>query len=107
MSASEMALVCAADGVLLVLVDDTQEELDRRLAEWAADRAACVLWPADARRMHDFVRRGLIAESIRWYFTRVGQRWDREWLLRVTSHCAQRRGFIAPSVSTSVDTTET
>ena len=77
-----MALVCAADGVLLVLVDDTQESLDRRLAEWAVDRAASVLWPADARRMRDFVRRGLIAESICWYFTRVGHRWDREWLVR-------------------------
>src|SRR5215813_3595473 len=72
---SEMALVCATDGVLLVLVDDTQESLDRRLAEWAADRAACVLWPADAQRMRDLVGCGLIAESICWYFTRVGQRW--------------------------------
>ncbi len=78
-AAACVAVVCAPDGVLLVEAGPTRDVVLARLAEYVRRHAADRLWPADARRVHRLLDRGMHEGAVRQYFA-APARWDEEWL---------------------------
>jgi hypothetical protein len=74
-----VAVVCAPDGVRLVEVGPTRDAVLARLVSYVRRYAPNQLWPADARRVHRLLARGLLDAAVRHYFD-APARWDEEWL---------------------------
>jgi hypothetical protein len=74
------AVVCAADGVRFVAVGDHLADLIGQLADYVRARCDDALWPSAAQQVRTLMDDGLPCAAIHLYFSRVGDRWDREYL---------------------------
>ncbi len=74
------AVLWTTDGPRAVFVAPTRSGCLAAAAAFAADRAALVLTPADARRVRLLYALGRHARALADYLRAVGRRWDDEWL---------------------------
>jgi hypothetical protein len=77
-----VAAVYAHDGTRLLTASHSAKIVSQRVAACVASQAEILLWPADAHRVRALLEIGRTEEAIAWYFARVGQRWEREYLHR-------------------------
>jgi len=77
-----VAVVYAKDGIRLLTASHSARIVSERVAACIAIQAEALLWPADAQQVHSLLEIGRTEEAIAWYFDRVGERWEREYLHR-------------------------
>jgi len=75
-----VAAVYAADGIRLLVAAATPAALTGRIAEHVARHASHQLRSTVARRVRALLAAGRLEDAIDLYFSRVGERWDREYL---------------------------
>lgn len=78
--AVHVGIVRGAGGINFMAAAETRGALMRRLARYARSRADMQLYDEDARTLGRLVSAGSAEAAVRFYFERVGERWDREWL---------------------------
>jgi len=79
-----VAVVHTADAVRLVATAASRGELVRRLAGHVRRCGPDELWAGDWARARALLGGGELEAAVAHYFAKVGQRWDKEWL--VTAH---------------------
>lgn len=96
-----VAAVASVDGIWFVAAERSAESLSRRLSELVRARAAHTLWPDDALEVERALAGEQLEIAISRYFATVGQRWDREILLRTSVRVtvARARGAAASTPS--------
>jgi hypothetical protein len=77
--------------VHFVAVAETRAALHGRIAEYIRSHADTQLYAEDARIVSQLLERAEVQRAIRYYFDRVGDRWDREWLNEATVDMAAPR----------------
>lgn len=77
-----IALVSSLDGIRFVVIEWSGEALIQRLSGYVEAKAEDVLWPDSAGRVRRLLSQGRSDAAIEEYFTRVGDRWDAEFLHR-------------------------
>lgn len=75
-----VAVVHGERRINLVAVAESRSALTARLAGYVRANAGLQLYPREARLVVDLLDRGAADGAVRFYFERVGRRWDREWL---------------------------
>ena len=75
-----VAVVHGKDGVHYVAAAHTRAALVKRVADYVRAQADLQLYARDVAILTDMLQRGDHEGGVRFYFQRVGQRWDREWL---------------------------
>ena len=74
------AVVHTIENVLLLTAGTSLEEVTGHVAGYVQENAEDMLWPEDGRQVRALLDEGRRSEAIELYFTRVGERWDREYL---------------------------
>lgn len=77
-----LGMVSATDGILFTAVERSADALRNRIAVFVRQRAETTLWPDDAAELKGLLAAGRSEDAIAFYFSRVGERWDREFLHR-------------------------
>jgi hypothetical protein len=85
-----VAVVGAADGVRLVALGSTREEVLERVAEYVKARVEFEHAATDARRIRQLLAAGAIDAALEAYFESGDRRWDEEWLHVATPPIANR-----------------
>lgn len=75
-----VAVVHGTGGVHYVAAAQTRAALVRQVAGYVRDQADLQLYARDVAILTDMLQRQDEEGAVRFYFQRVGQRWDREWL---------------------------
>jgi hypothetical protein len=75
-----VAVVGAADGVRMVAVAYSLDELLRRLADYVTRRLDLELPKSAAREVRSQLASGALAAAVKLYFSCNDRRWDEEWL---------------------------
>ena len=75
-----VAVVHGKDGVHFVAAAETRAALVHQVAAYVRDQADLQLYARDVAILTDMLQRRDEEGAVRFYFQRVGQRWDREWL---------------------------
>jgi hypothetical protein len=86
-----IGIVHGADGIHFVAAGETRDALVQRLAGYVWSRADLELYPDDARRLGRLLKAGAAEDAVRFYFDRVGRKWDREWLVEGVMPVAEHR----------------
>jgi hypothetical protein len=86
-----LGIVHGADGIHFVAAGETRDALLQRLAGYVWSHADLELYPDDARRLDRLLKTGAAEDAVRFYFDRVGQKWDREWLVEGVMPVAEHR----------------
>ncbi len=76
-----LAVVHTADAISFRGSALDRDDLVELLADYVSTRASDRLWPRDADRVRSLLACGERDAAIASYFARVGQRWDKEWLI--------------------------
>lgn len=75
-----VGVVHGMGAVHFVAAADTRAELVREVAGYVRAQAEHQLYPEDAAVVAALFERADEEAAVRYYFDRVGERWDREWL---------------------------
>jgi hypothetical protein len=86
-----LGIVHGADGIHFVAAGESRDALLQRLAGYVWSRADLELYPDDARRLGRLLKTGAAEDAVRFYFERVGRKWDREWLVEGIMPVAEHR----------------
>jgi hypothetical protein len=82
-----VAAVYALDGVRFLTAAPSAQELVERLATHVKQSADMLLWPEDAANVLCLLEEGKQHAAVDLYFSRVGQRWEREVLRTEVVEC--------------------
>lgn len=77
-----VALVTGKDGIRLAVIEKSDDGMLRRLSDYVREEAPNALWPKDASQVSALLSAGRWETAIDFYFARVGNRWDQEFLHR-------------------------
>jgi len=77
-----VAIVHGVDGIHYVAAADSAAVLTTELALYVERQAGMQLYAEDARAVRQMLSGGEADRAVRFYFDRVGVRWDREWLTK-------------------------
>ena len=77
-----VAIVHGVDGIHYVAAADSAALLTTELALYVERQAGMQLYAEDARSVMQMLSGGEADRAVRFYFDRVGVRWDREWLTK-------------------------
>lgn len=75
-----VAIVHSTDGVHLVTTGPEDAAL-AEVGEYVRCRAEYQLWSEDAAQLSWLLEQGRVKDAVELYFERVGERWDREYLV--------------------------
>jgi hypothetical protein len=75
-----VAVVHGAQRIHFVAVAEGRAAVLRRIADYVRRQADTQLYPEDSRVLARLLAHEQVEPAIRFYFDRVGHRWDREWL---------------------------
>lgn len=82
--------------VRFVAVAPSRERLDEQLAGYVESQLDSQLFPEDAERVLELLRQQQQRAAIELYLSRVGRRWDQEWLTVTTVPVAD--SMAAPNI---------
>lgn len=77
---THVAVVHGEQRVHSIMAAATAEDLTERVAEYVRANAPQQLYALDRARVSALLASGATQAAIRYYFDRVGRKWDREWL---------------------------
>lgn len=77
-----VAIVHGVDGIHYVVAADSAAALTSEIALYVERESGVQLYPEDARAVMRMLADGEDEKAVRFYFERVGARWDREWLTK-------------------------
>ena len=78
--AQSVAIVHSRDGVHLVATGP-EEAAFAQVGEYVRSRAEHQLWPHQAAQLQELLAQGRVRDAVEFYFARVGDRWDQEYLV--------------------------
>lgn len=87
-----VGIVHGASGIHFVAAADTQAALMREVAGYVRRQALVQLYPQETAAVEQLLERCEEEAAVRFYFERVGARWDREWLTEDVVPIARTRG---------------
>lgn len=75
-----VAVVHGEQRIHSIMAAGTAEELTERVADYVRENARVQLYASEAERVLGLLAAGAVDPAVRFYFDRVGRKWDREWL---------------------------
>lgn len=75
-----VAVVHGEQRIHSIMAAPTAAELTERVADYVRENARVQLYASEAERVTAMLAAGATDAAVRYYFDRVGRKWDREWL---------------------------